>query len=352
MKVLFVLDHAPDYRESFLHVLGEHVDLTVVAQPCEPDGLMPPNMRNGYEYIEIKGKKFSGLVWQKGLNWTLHSRPWDVVCFALNLRQVSRIALFLMDKRYRDRWVWWGHIFGQNSSRLLDSLRRLLLSSGVGCLTYSEEIAEEVRARYGANATSFNNTQVREDDFRVGQFCEHPEIRLLFVGRFQARKRLERLVELAVRRSDVFIRLVGPGMDELRVPDNLFNSERMEIFPRTVGEDLNPHFDWADLVANPGHVGLIVMNTAQHGKGIVIDSDSLHAPEYWLAKEAEQPFIPFGDHSVVDRFVDEIKQNRKQLQDFGDRLQAIARQKYTIEAMVSTHLSKFEEIVNIKANDM
>ena len=345
---MFVIDHAPDYRESFFQELGSSVILTVVAQPCAPDGLSPPPVRKGYEYIEIMGQKHFGVVWQPGLTRVLHRESWDVICCDLNIRHVSRIVLFLREGRYWNRWVWWGHIFGQNSSMLVERLRYFLVHRSTGCLAYNEEIAGKARNRYGVDAVSLNNTQVRQADFRTGLFTEHSEIRLLFVGRYQPRKYLERLAELAMRRSDVYVRLVGPGMDALQVPDELLTSGRFAVFPRTVGMELDAHFDWADLVANPGHVGLLVMNTAQHGKGIVIDSASVHAPEYWLAKEAQQPFIPFGDALAVDRFLDDVQQSRKKLRDWGDQLQTIARQKYTIEAMAQAHVAKFDAIANKK----
>lgn len=346
MKILFVIDHAPDYRESFFQELGAHADLTVVAQPCEPEGLTPPPVRNGYRYIEIPGLKIFGVVWQSGLSRLVHRSSWDVLCFDLNLRHVERTLLFLKEKAYRSRWVWWGHIIGRNHSMLADYMRRFMLLRSAGCLAYSKKIVEDVKTRYGVDTISLNNTQIRQDDFRIGKFDNHPEIRFLFVGRYQSRKRLERLVALSMRRSDIYVQLVGPGMETMRIPDELISSGRLKIFPRTVGKNLNPHFDWADIVANPGHVGLLVMNTAQHGKGIVIDSDSHHAPEYWLAKESEQPFISFGSQNEVDCFINKIKQNRRKLYEYGNRLQNVARQNYTIESMARVHISNFEKIIS------
>ncbi len=342
--MLLILNHAPDYRESFLRELGSQVDLTVVAQLCEPDGLTPPEERVHYRYVEIAPFKFFGLFWQSGLKTILHQRSWDVVCVSANLRHVSRLVLFLKNPSYRERWVWWGHIFGRSESKVLSIFRKYLVAKAACCLVHGKSIAICLNEEFGVNAVSFNNTEIKENELRQSVFEEHKELRLLFVGRYQPRKQLERLVALTDRMASVRVRLIGPGMETLSIPNDLLVSGRIELFGRTVGEELNAHFDWTDLVANPGHVGLLVMNAARHGKGIVIDSGSDHAPEFYLAKEAEQPFIPFADIHAVERFVTKVLENRTLLQHWGDVLQEKAKQEYTIESMVDTHIRAFESL--------
>ena len=337
-----VLDHAPDYRESFLQELANMVDLTVVAQPCENDGLSAPRFRSGYRYIEIAPLRLAGIFWQPGMMQLIQREKWDAVCFDMNLHHIDRIVSFCTNKKFHKKWLWRGHIFGKHQSRILNWTRKYLLQNAAGCLAYSELIAQRVKKEYGVETASFNNTQVKNNEFRVGCFDEHAELRILFVGRNQPRKRLERLVKLSERVPDIHLRLIGPGMEKLQIPAELRRSGRIELFGRIDGKDLNPHFDWADMVFNPGHVGLLVMNSAQHGKGIAIDAKSPHAPEYWLAKEAGQPFIPFCDQDAVDHFLEDVRKNRGKLQQWGQKLQTIAKKKYTIEYMASAHCRMFK----------
>lgn len=345
MKVLLIIDHAPDYREAFFRELGKKVDLTVGAQPCRSAGLAPPQRRVGYRYIEAPAKHFKGFYWQPGLKKLLYKENWDVVCCDINLRQLARLFLFVTNRKWWDRWVWRGLIFGQSDFQLLGMIRRVLFKSAAGCLVYSEEVARRVKQEYGAAAISFNNTEVKRDEFRTGKFdADHEELRLIFVGTFKPRKKLERLVRLAENRPDVSIRIIGPGMKQLEVPYGLENNGRLKVFGRLTGKDLNTHFDWSDLVVSPGNVGLLVMNAARHGKGIVIDNNSYHGPEYWLAKEAGQPFISFGDTQEVDRFIDGVLDNRWKLQQWGRQLQDVAKEKYTIEYMAEAHYRVFEKI--------
>lgn len=346
LRVLMILDHAPDYRESFFRELGKFCGLTVVAQPCDESGLSAPLTRMGYEYVEIRSWQLCGVIWQPGLERLCEDPKWDILCVAINVRHLARIAAFLGLPGRRTKWVWRGHIFGRTDSRVLNLLRRYLLMRAAGCLTYSDLQVGMVKRLSGVSAVSFNNTEVRRCEFRAGihramETSRAMELRMLFVGRFQPRKKLERLIELADRREDVYVRLVGPGMDALSIPDQLFDSGRVQLFGKTSGGALNPHFDWADLVVSPGHVGLLVMNAARHGKGIAIDASSQHAPEFWLAKEAGQPFIDFGSRKAVDSFLDEIGRNRDLLSKLGAELQRVAQSKYTIEYMAAAHMTVF-----------
>ncbi len=344
MKVLLALNHAPDYREPFFRELGKKLDLTVIAQPCSQDDLTAPEQRLGYKIIEIPTYRLKGLCWQPGLWRILSSQKWDVICFDLNPRQLSWLSLFLTQRKFWNKWVWRGGFFGRNKSSCLDILRKRFVNRSAGCLTYNEPIAQRIRDEYNTEAFSFNNTQVSEAEFRQPVFKDHPELHLLFVGRNQPRKKLHRLINLSARRQDVHVRLIGPGMDSLVVPPDLVATGRLKIIGKTMGNDLNEHFDWADLVACPGDVGLLVMHSAQHGKGIVIDDKSEHGPEYWLAKEAEQPFVQFNNQDQLDAFVDDILLDKKKLKRFGERLQGIARNKYTIENMANVHFEFFQKV--------
>ncbi|MCG5548923.1 hypothetical protein [Halorhodospira halochloris] len=343
-NVLFILDHAPDYRESFLSSMSRHHELTIIAAPCDVIGLSPPKTRTGYKYIEGSPISFFGVSFDPIAFIYLLRSQHSIICVDLNLRRIERILAFLL-RGNNTRWVWWGPFFGASKHKVINRLKRYLVTRASGCLTYTWPIAAEL-GRWGVkNVRSFNNTQCLEADFKLLSFdSDTSRIKMLFVGRFQERKNLERLVDLAKRRLDVEIRLVGPHMENLSVPEQLLQEGRVQIYPKQEGDDLVPHFEWSHVVANPGHVGLLVMNTAQHRRGIVIDQASQHAPEYWLAKEAEQPFVDFSSSEALDHFIDYCKTKPEYLVALGDKLQQVARSRYTIEHMVSTHITFFNDI--------
>jgi len=341
MKVLLVLEHATDYRERFLRSLADVVELDVVAKPCSEDNLSDPPSRVGYRYFEYPTKRFGGLVFQPNVSRRIANNSYDVICCDLNVRHVDRLIAFLRFSRKSCPWVWRGQIFGRTESRLVHGIRSWLVRRGDGCLVYSNDIAKRVQREFGLTAISFNNSHASREDFVVTGFPDSGPLRLLFVGRWQQRKRLERLVELAERRRDVRVRLVGPGMENESIPIGLGEEGRVMTYPRTSGDELRDHFEWADLVVSPGHVGLLVMNAAQHGKGIVIDETSVHAPERLLAAEAAQPFVDFTEAAAVDKFLDAVLKDRDRCKQWADRLRSVGRDRYTVEQMVEQHVNCF-----------
>jgi glycosyltransferase involved in cell wall biosynthesis len=346
MNVLLIMDNAPDYRETFLRELGESVNLTVLGRRCEDINLSAPLERRNYKYQDLRSWQLFGICLQPELlRWIFRHNHFDVICCDLNVRNLIRLPFFLALKLLGTKFVWRGQIFGNAESIIVYKLKEKLLRLGDGCLVYSEPIAIKVKESYGVDAKSYNNTEVALPEFREGKYSNDGFIRLIFVGRNQPRKRLDRLLLLAKRNPDVKIRLIGPGMDFLAPPPTGLFPENVEIFGKMIGNQLEEHFDWSDIVVNPGHVGLLVMNAARYGKGIVIDSGSKHAPEYYLAKEANQPFIDFGDTNAVDDFLMQIRNDKKICAHLGNKLQEVARQKYTVEHMTEVHVSFFRNLI-------
>jgi len=321
------------------------VELCVIAQPCEIDGLTSPHKRHLYKYIELKSQRFLGLSFQFNMLEVLKYRKWDIICVDFNLRQIMRLYLFIKHIELRPIWVWWGHLIGSKENFIFCTLRAYFFKYAAGCLGYNTIITNKVK-KINRNSLSINNNQASTVDFRDGLFQKHNGINLLFVGRYQKRKKLERLISIAERNSDIRVRVIGPNMESLSVPNHLQFERRIEKYPKTEKELLNPHFDWADIVISPGHVGLLVSNTALHGKGIVIDKNSRHAPEYLMALEADQPFIDFGNISEVDEFFHMIRQAPECLKVWAEELQKIGKSKYSLEYMVKQHELLFKQIVN------
>ncbi|MFW5983017.1 MAG: hypothetical protein ACOCQ4_00835 [bacterium] len=113
------------------------MNLTVVAQPFEPDGSMPPNTRNNYVYRGIPPKKFFGLIWQPKRRSLLVKESWDVVWFDFNFRQIGRLIQFFLKPNFMKRWVWRGLIFGSKKIKILNIPRKFFLKRSVNNLGYS-----------------------------------------------------------------------------------------------------------------------------------------------------------------------------------------------------------------------
>lgn len=348
-RVLLVIDSAPDYRESFLRLLANSVDLTVFGRRCAEVGLIEPGDRLGYAYRDMMVKNYGPFSFQPQLRNVLDN-TWDLVCCDLNLRYPSRVSLLRSAVKRNIPFLWRGRIFGRHDGRFLLGVKKRLLARADGLLVYSQPIADRIGREFRLDAVSYNNTEVSVSEFRVGTFCWESDFRLLFVGRFQERKKLETLVAAVKRHKWLSVRLIGPGMEAIRAQLTPEIENRVSLYGYTVGEKLNEHFDWAHMVVNPGDVGLLVMNAARHGKGIVVGISNTHGPESYLAEQAEQPFIDFSSEAAIDSFLNDLRNDRERVQRYGIRLQEIAKREYTIEYMAQKHVDAFEKTLTRRSN--
>ncbi|MGM0858920.1 MAG: glycosyltransferase [Pseudomonadota bacterium] len=347
-KVLMILDNAPNYREQFLRQLAESCDLTVYAQPCEPDYLTPPENREGYKYVEYTASYLGGFRIQKGFKRLVQKSDWDVIFVNFNLRRPERLLYFFFCKSVRHRWVWRGRIVGRVDKLAVGRLvKKIFLRGARSLLVYNDEDARFCQQKYNPKTYSFNNTEVAKSDFVNTPFLKSDQLKLIYVGRFQDRKRLGRLLWLAARFPEIIIRVVGPDCHKLKnVSESHPFPSNIEVFDAAYGYDLQRHFRWCDAVVNPGHVGLLVMNAAKHGKPIFIDRFSDHAPEISLAIEAEQFFIDFENFCNAGEAMLRVWDNYELLEEAGERLQRVATNRYTIENMVDVHIQVLKEVTN------
>ena len=343
MKVLLVLDHAPEYREEFLSSLASYVDLTVLAQPCGNINLTPPETRKGYFYKEYKCFTKLPFHFNHFVIRELLDSKYDVKCCSFNLRYFDRLFAYIL-QRSNCNWCWRGHIFGRNRQSFLHLARYLFLYRSK-ILTYDSLTQNKCRNIYQANALSFNNSSVSIHDFKSSkQTFSGSSLNLLFVGRNQPRKKLHRLINLALELEFLHIKLIGPNMFQLlnHIPNHI--KSRVQVYDAIHKDKLDPYFDWCHCVINPGHVGLLVMTSAKYQKPIIIDKHSSHAPEYLLALESEQPFLDLSSAGELQSFHKVISSDPSILINLGSKLAITAKSKFTIEYMVQAHTSMFNTL--------
>ena len=228
---------------------------------------------------------------------------------------------------------------------MLNYIRRFLINNSNGALTYTEEVRKRL-IDLGCNPKkiiSSNNSDVSEREIHPLPFPPiDTRLNVLFVGRLLKHKQIERLINLLERLSFVYVRLIGPGMESLRgVIERRGLAGRVSISEAKTGENLYRDFLWCHLVANPGHLGLLVISAAKHGRAIVVDNQSRHAPEALIAKEAGQPFISWGNEGDVDGFFRKAYAGELPLKGWGLTLAGYVRTHYTIEHCIDRFTSFF-----------
>lgn len=331
MKVLYFINYAPNYRDVFLKELGKHIDLTVVSYEGKEANLKDPEKREGYKYIGLKRKRFLKINFNTK-EFTLANGDYDVIIVGYTLWNPFRMMNLFRKKK---RVIAEGLIYGKSNNLITKFLRRWYLNAAEGVLVYSQMVKKRLEKEIDKDIIVFNNTSFSKNEI---QPIEHNTIdkrlNILWVGRYQPRKKIERLIELAKRNNKVNIRLIGP---DLKMLFSESKPENLEILDAVYSNELRPHFEWTNVIFNPGGAGLLVMNTARFSRPIIIDKYGHHGPEVQLALDAKQEFIDFADVNEVDNIVDKCLKNEKYLVSQGEKM-ALKMKNYTIEYMAEQYL--------------
>lgn len=331
-KVLYIINNAPDYRDKFLSELGKHVNLTVAAYPGAPDNLNDPEVRYNYTYIPLKRFRVLGV----NLNLrelTIANGNYDCIIVGFVLNSPLRLLNVF---RKKNKVVAAGLIYGTRNGFLVRFLRRFFLNKVSSVLVYTDKVKNSLESEVSSRVVSFNNTYFYSSEITPLVLPSLQEkLNILWVGRYQKRKKIERLYELARLDLRVNIRIIGPGLSEAFA--NYPHLENFEIWPASHGAELLKSFEWCHIVFNPGGAGLLVMNAGRMGRSIVIDTKSHHGPEIQLALDADQAFIDFSDINNCIMYVDKIFDRPSVLQEKSNLLIQHMHD-YTIEHMVEKYL--------------
>ena len=331
-KVLYLINFAPNYRDKFLVELAKYVDLTVTAYPGMEANLTDPEQRKGYRFIPLKRKKILGF----NLNhkeFTLANDEYDVVIVCYTLWNPFRMINLL---RKQKRVICEGLIYGKKNDIITRLLRKTFIEASEGVLVYSQMVKDKLSKETKKPLIVFNNTSYAKHEIKPLPLSVLDEsLNIIWVGRYQERKKIERLYDLAKLDKRVAVRLIGPGMKEAFKNKAMLNN--FQIYDSTYGEDLEKHFGWSHTVFNPGGAGLLVMNAARFGRSIVIDNNSHHGPEVQLALDANQDFIDFSDLSIVKNYIDNLFDQPSYLQKKANAL-IEKMNNYTIEHMADKYL--------------
>jgi len=334
ITVVYIINYAPNYRDVFLQELGKYVDLTVISFNGIHVNLKDPEKRMGYNYIELPQKRFLNISFNID-EFKEAGGCYDVIIIGYNLRNPFRLLNLVRRKRV----ILEGLMYGKNNNFLIKMARRFVINFAEGVLVYSNLVKEKLEKEVSKPIISFNNTSFQKADIEILPLEKNIEkLHILWVGRYQKRKKIERLIHLAEIDDRVKVRLVGPGLRE-----NVESSkDNIQVFEGAYGEELKAHFNWSHVVFNPGGAGLLIMNAGRFGRPIFIDNNSHHGPEIQLAIEANQKFLNFAVEKEVKELVSRCIENPDILQKKGLILAEKLSDRYTVEFMAQQYLKAIE----------
>jgi glycosyltransferase involved in cell wall biosynthesis len=352
----------PDYRAAFFDTLAGLCQggVSVFAGlPGSGEGIASSAALRVAQYTPARnlhlGRVTSPyyLCWQAGLlRWLAACQPNALVAEA-NPRYLStRLAVRWMHARRRPVLGW-----GLGAPPLggaLGSLRQRgradFLAQFDGLISYSQRGAEEYRlAGFPAERVFVAPNAAAQrpsgpPPLRPAEFAPRPVV--LFVGRLQARKRLDLLLHAcaalpAALQPELLIVGEGPAAAELRtLAAQIYPLAR---FPGALrGAALAPLFAAADLFVLPGTGGLAVQEAMAHALPVIVaqgdgtQGDLVRPQNGWL--------LPPGDLPTLRAALAEALSDRARLRRMGAESFRIVSQEINLERMAEEFIQAIRRI--------
>lgn len=297
----------------------------------------------------LKGPLY--FCYQRGLlDWLAEWNP-NVLIVEANPRYLSTpAAIQWMQQRGRPVLGWglgappssgFPHFLGKWG----EGQRRAFLSRFDGLIAYSQRGADEYAAlglprekifvaHNAVSAASKAPPGLKPFDGAQGRPLTTDRASILFVGRLQARKRIDALLRACAKMPDApRLVIVGDGPERATL-----EALARQIYPSAKfigakhGVELNPYFAGADLFVLPGTGGLAVQEAMSHGLPVIVakgdgTQDDLVRPENgWQ--------IPPGDDEALVAAMREALSDVSRLWKMGAESYRIVSQEINLEKMV------------------
>lgn len=361
-KVGLVQRVLPEYRAPFFNALGQACQhgLGVFAGEPRPDemiktadGLEQAQLTQGTNLHLFRGNLYVCL--QIGLmRWLKRYDP-DVLIVEANPRYLRTAAAVEWMHRHGRPVIGWG-LGAPPISGPLAALRRRrrlhFLRQFDSLITYSQAGATEY-ARLGFPAerifvavNAVTPPPAHPMPARPLPVSDQPA-KILFVGRLQARKQLENLLQACNQLPEALqptLVIVGDGPDRERL-----ESLAMEIYPRAgftgalYGDDLAEQFRTADLFVLPGTGGLAIQQAMSYGLPVIAaEADGTQAD---LVRPANGWQVPPNNLPALQRALTDALSDIPTLREMGAESYRIVAEEANLEQMVSVFIAALNRSV-------
>lgn len=167
---------------------------------------------------------------------------------------------------------------------------------------------------------------------------------ILFVGRLQARKRIDHLLRAcAEMASEPRLVIIGDGPER-----NILESLSKEIYPNAefigarYGAELKPYFTEADLFVLPGTGGLAIQEAMSYGLPVIVAQGDGTQDDLVRRENGWQ--IPHDNFETLVSTMKEALSDVGRLRKRGEESYRIAAQEINIEKMVETFIKALNSI--------
>jgi len=285
------------------------------------------------------------LCYQQGfVNWLEKTNP-DVLIVESNPRYLSTpAAVKWMHSRGR-KAIGWG--LGSPSVSGFRKQRRLsFINQFDAMLSYSQRGAEEYAA------LGFPREKIFVAHNSVSPAPERPDSRpltvdrvtILFVGRLQARKRLDSLLRACSELgTNPRLIIVGDGPERLAI-----ESLAKEIYPSAEfigakhGVELKPYFAQADLFVLPGTGGLAVQEAMSYGLPVIVAKGDGTQDD--LVRDGNGWQIPPEDYGALVAEMKNALSDIARLREMGKESFRIVSEEINIQKMADVFVTALNSI--------
>lgn len=358
----------PAYRVPLFEVLAAACagGLSVCAGQPQPDEQIPPAAGlHTAQYTPARNRHWFNVssplyqCWQAGLiEWLAAWQP-DVLIVEANPRYRSTPgAVAWMHRRGRPVLGWGlgaaplpgvlGWLRQRGRTRFLRSLDGMIAYSQRGAAEYAALGFPPGRVWTAPNAAAPRPTApppARPDGFQ-GQ------PRVLFVGRLQARKRIDSLLQVCAGLPEALqpeVTIVGDGPAR-----PAFEAEARRVYPRThfagacYGDALDAHFAWADLFVLPGTGGLAVQQAMSFGLPVVVAQGDGTQDDLVRPPGGERPAngwrISPDDPAALQAALAQALSDPARLRRMGSESYRIVAEEINLEAMAAVFVQAMQAV--------
>ncbi len=167
---------------------------------------------------------------------------------------------------------------------------------------------------------------------------------ILFVGRLQARKRIDSLLRACAEMPDApRLVIVGDGPEREKL-----EATAKQVYPSAEfigarhGDELKPYFAGADLFVLPGTGGLAVQEAMSHGLPVIVAKGDGTQDDLVRAENGWQ--IPPGDYDALVSTMREALSDVRRLRKMGAESYRIVSQEINLEKMVEAFVKALNSV--------
>jgi len=338
----------PNYRVPFFDLLASSCadGMSLFAGlPRPSEGIISANQLAQAKYVAgenihiLKGPLY--LCYQKGLsNWLVKWDP-DALVMEANPRYLSSpSAVKWMHKRNKPV-IGWG-LGAPHGKGIGTRIWSSFVHQFDALIAYSRRGADEYaglgfpRERIFVAHNSVSPAPSHPMPIRPVNFDSQPC--MVFVGRLQARKRVDHLLRACAKIKDLRLVIIGDGPERANL-----ESLAKEIYPTVEfigakhGGELKPYFEAADLFVLPGTGGLAVQEAMSYGLPIIVakgdgtQDDLVREENGWQIK-------PDDLYALVSTMKDALSDPAR-LRNMGEASYRLVKDEINIEKMVDVFVA-------------